>query len=94
MGRSELVVTPIIHLNGDRKETLVTNLENAYKALRKACLALMQSAPNGRNFYPEPGRYERAYEQHTIRMQHLQEVLDSLSAEVNQIEEETKPYGA
>lgn len=76
------VVTPIIHMNGDRAETLTSNLWHAWKALRAAQAALRECSPNGRNYYPEPGRFERALEQHKQRVMLLKDVADSLSAEV------------
>jgi hypothetical protein len=84
------VVTPIIHLNGDRRETLVRNLEHAYRAVRAAQTALAECAGNGRNFYPDPGRFERYQAQHRERHDHLQAVMDSLAAEAEQIEKEAQ----
>jgi hypothetical protein len=82
------VITPIIHLNGNRKETLIANLEEAYRALRTAQDALRECAPNGRNYYPEPGRLAQAEAQYRTRQEHLQAVCDSLLVEVEKIEEE------
>jgi hypothetical protein len=85
----EPIITPIIHLNGDRKDTLVANLEQAYQAVMQAMDTLRQCAPNGRNYYPEPGRMQQAEAQHRRRQTHLQAVLDDLVAEVAQIDAET-----
>jgi hypothetical protein len=82
------IITPIIHMNGDRRETLLNNLEQAYSAVHEAMEALRQCAGNGRNFYPEPGRFERYEAQHRERQMHLQSVLDSLEAEAIQIQQE------
>jgi len=82
------VITPIIHRNGDRRETLLENIEHAYRAVRAAQDALRHCAPNGRNFYPEPGRMTLAEAQHRTRQEHLQAVLQSLSAEAEQIQDE------
>jgi hypothetical protein len=84
------IVTPIIHLNGDRRETLLDNLERAFRAVRAAMDALRQCAPNGRNYYPEPGRLQRAERQHRERQEHLQAVYQSLEAEAIQIDDETR----
>jgi len=84
------VVTPIIHMNGDRKDTLIRNLEDAYRAVRAAQLALRECAPNGRNYYPEPGRFERARAQYDARMAQLERVIESLDAEARKIEDETR----
>ncbi len=84
------VTTPIIHLNGDRRETLLDNLEHAYTAVSAAQDALRPCAGNARNFYPEPGRFERYQAQHRERQEQLQAVLDSLTAEAEQIQEEAQ----
>lgn len=76
------VVIPCIHLNGDRKATLVGNLEAAYDAVRAAEEALRECSPNARNYYPDPGRMELALTQHRARQEHLHAVLASLEAEV------------
>jgi hypothetical protein len=82
------VVTPIIHMNGDRRETLLAQLEQAYRAVSHAMDALRQCAPNGRNYYPEPGRMQKAEAQHQARMEHLRAVYASLEAEAIQIDQE------
>lgn len=80
------VITPIIHLNGDRKETLIRNLKTAYDALSAARKALRECAPNGRNYYPVPGRLQQAEAQHRARQEAVQAVMESLVAEVEGIE--------
>ena len=82
------IITPIIHLNGDRKATLVNALETAYDALSAAERALCACAPNGRNYYPDPGRYEKAERQHVARLAHLAALLASLEGEMNAIQRE------
>lgn len=62
------LIAPIIHLNGDRPETLLTAVMTAYQALRRAQEALTACAPNARNYYPEPGRFEQA-RAHTTTVQ-------------------------
>jgi len=81
------IVTPIIHLNGDRAETLVAALEHAYTAVQEAIEALRQCAPNGRNYYPEPGLLERAQIQYSTRQTHLEAVRYSLQAEATAIQQ-------
>lgn len=82
------VVTPIVHLNGDRKSTLLAQLEVAYDAVHAASKALSAAWPNARNYYPVPGRMEEALAQHRQRMQYLAAIIDSLEAECIQIQEE------
>ena len=80
-------VIPIVHLNGDRKETLTRTLEQAYRALRAAEGAVQQCAGNARNFYPDPGRWEQYCAQHRARLAHLRAVMESLIAEVEGLNE-------
>ena len=75
------IVTPIIHLNGDRPEVLLTNLNDAYRAVRAAIEAVRQCSPNGRNYYPEPGRLARAQAQHDERLAKLLAVKQSIRDE-------------
>lgn len=79
------VVSPIIHLNGTSKQRLLDALSEAYWAVGQAMDKLRHCAPNGRDYYPEPGRMERACEQHDMRGRYLKAVLDSLQAEVDAI---------
>lgn len=76
----ELAV-PCVHMNGDRKETLLERLEIAYAAVGEAQDALRECAPNGRNAYPIPGLMEKLTAQHVARQHFLQAVRDSLEAE-------------
>jgi hypothetical protein len=84
------IVTPIVHRNGDRQETLLDTLETAYHAVRAAMDALRTCAPNGRNYYPEPGRLVLAEAQHRARQEHLHVVLESLEAEAGGIQRESQ----
>jgi hypothetical protein len=44
---------PTLHRNGTSKEALTEALENAGHALRNAMNAIGETAPNGRDFYPQ-----------------------------------------
>ena len=80
------IVCPIIHMNGDRAHTLVNALEAAYDAVRLAVDLTLDCAPNGRNYYPDPGRFERAMAQHVERLTHLNAVLQTLEDEAAAIQ--------
>ena len=82
------IVTPIIHMNGDRKQTLMDNIENAYMAVREAMKKLRECAPNGRNYYLVPGRMQLAEAQHRERQENLNAVYKSLEAEAIAIQDE------
>ena len=82
------IVTPIIHMNGTSKRALIDQLCTAYRAVQDAMDALRQASPNGRDFYPEPGRLQKAEAQHRARQERLQAVLESLEAEAEAIDRE------
>lgn len=83
----ELAV-PFVHLNGDRRETLLNNLENAYTAVMAAMDAMRQCSPNGRNAYCVDGLMRRLEAQHRTRQEYLQAVADSLEAEAIALQEQ------
>lgn len=80
------VVLPIVHLNGDTKETLLHTIEAAYRAVKAAQVALAECAPNGRNYYPVDGLFPQALTQFQERMAHLQVVRQSLAEEAEGIQ--------
>ncbi len=84
--KPEDVVLPIIHLNGDRASTLLARLKAAYDAVAVAMDALEQTAPNARNYYLVSGRLEQAQHQHAARQWRLHDVLHSLEAEIQGIQ--------
>ena len=85
------VIAPILHMNGDRANTLLANLEHAYAACRKALDALHECAGNARNFYPSPGRWEDYCDQHQARQAHIQAVMDALVEECEAIQAQISP---
>lgn len=79
------IIAPIIHLNGDCKETIMGNLKRAIIAVHEAIGALQACSGNERNFYPDPGRLERYQAQHKARSLHLRTVKQSLIDEAKAI---------
>lgn len=79
------IITPIIHLNGTSKAMLIEELSRAYDAIQSAFYAMGRAAPNGRDYYPEPGRMEKALEQHTRRMKTLSALMDEIETEISMI---------
>jgi histidinol phosphatase-like PHP family hydrolase len=75
-----MVMIPTIHMNGDKKETLLEGYCTAIHAVRAAAEAVQQNAhPNGRNFYPQgPDAIHRAIEEHIKRMVAIRGVLVEL----------------
>lgn len=48
----EKLICPVVHLNGDTKETLLRGYEESYHVLNQALEVMRMMAPNGRNYYP------------------------------------------
>lgn len=80
------IVTPIVHLNGTSKDELLALRENVYSALDSTLAALRQMGPNGRDYYPEPGRMQRAEDQHRRRCQLLTDLMEEIEQECGMIE--------
>lgn len=81
------VVCPIVHLNGTGAAALLEAACEAGRAVRAAQRALEAAAPNQRDYYPAPGRWEAALEQYRARHAHLAAVLASIVAEAEAIAE-------
>jgi hypothetical protein len=85
------VTLPTIHANGTPKRMLVDALCNASHAIDAAYDALRQTAPNGRDYYPqEPTQFEQAQAEHFDRMKRLdavKEEIDQLTIAIDQIGE-------
>jgi hypothetical protein len=73
---------PTIHLNGSSQISMVESLCMTSAALETALMALKQTAPNNRDYYPQ-GReaYETALQEHISRMYRL----NSLKNEVDEL---------
>lgn len=78
---------PTIHMNGTSKERLIEALCNASEKLEDAFLALKETAPNGRDYYPQgPEALARAIEEHSDRCRRLDEIkreIDSLTIAID-----------
>lgn len=71
---------PTLHLNGTSKERLIDALCNASAALDGAYESLKQTAPNGRDYYPQgPAAYTKANDEHMDRLRRL----DAIKSEVD-----------
>ncbi len=84
---SPTVVPPIVHLNGTGRAMLLTQRRELWDALSAVEDKLKQAAPNARDFYPEPGRWEKALAAHTRRLTILGDLLADVEIELSTIEE-------
>ncbi len=76
------MIIPTIHLNGTSKEQLTGALSAAYDGLNAAYDLLKQTAPNGRDYYPQGGdAMEMAVDEHMSRLRRI----DNVMCEIEQI---------
>ena len=82
------MILPTIHLNGTSKERLIESLCNASNALNDAYSALKETAPNGRDYYPQgPQALKQATDEHMLRLRKLDAVkaeIDALTLAIDQ----------
>ena len=76
---------PIVHDNGTSKQSLLDSRDDVYDALRAVLERLRDMAPNGRDYYPDPGRMERAVELHRARGQYVLDLMTAIEAEMDAI---------
>ena len=70
------MLTPTIHLGGDRREQLQDDACDAILAVRVAIRALEKIYPNGRNYYPQgPGAIGHAMTDYRTMIAKLESVL-------------------
>ena len=79
------LILPIVHMNGTSKGALLAQNRKAWDAINDAYAALKQAAPNARDYYPVPGLYPKAIDQHMDRLRRLDSVADELRAEAEAI---------
>lgn len=83
------MIIPTIHLNGTSKESLIEDLCAASNALRAAYDALKQTAPNGRDYYPQgPKALEDATAEHFSRLSRVDSVRQEIESLAIAIDEE------
>lgn len=79
---------PTIHLNGTSRERLLDGFMEASQAIEAAYQAIKQTAPNGRDYYPQGARaMEAAEAEHYSRLSRLDAIkkeLDEMASAVSQ----------
>ena len=77
---------PTIHLNGTAKADLLEAIEQAHAAVMQAQKKLAETAPNGRDYYPQgPQAIYEAQNEHCARMQKLLDVKLELEAQAEHL---------
>jgi hypothetical protein len=70
---------PTIHLNGTSREELIRQLRVAGEALLEARRALENTAPHGRDYYPQgKGAIQQAQTEHYERLRRIDDVYEEL----------------
>jgi hypothetical protein len=75
---------PTVHLNGTGGEALRRQYQASYLTLAPAIAALQQTAPHGRDYYPQDGGringpvYQAARAEHAERLSRLEAVQQEL----------------
>lgn len=82
------VTFPVVHLNGTAKEDLIGNLSQVWDALEEARNKMKQAVPNGRDYYPAPGRLTEAMRQHRERLLAIDAIQNSIQSEIDAIEDQ------
>lgn len=78
---TKTLTKPTLHLNGTSKERLGQAYSDAYAALYDAAEKLRQTAPNGRDYYPDgPDAMAKAEAEHRSRQQRIADVMDELES--------------
>jgi len=73
------VKVPTIYHNGTSEEALVDAIATAARSIRAAEVALAETAPHMRDYYPQPkGSFEAAQQEYFQRADKLQEVRSQL----------------
>jgi len=68
---------PTVHLNGTSARELFAQAEAAVNALRDAMRLMQESAPNGRDYYPQAaGAHHRAQDEHFARLARVRAVVE------------------
>jgi hypothetical protein len=80
-------ILPIIHMNGTSRDALLDGACAIGAALRAALAALSEHAPNHRDYYPDPPRWNLARAQHDARVSAVRAVYDAVEAEAVAIAE-------
>ena len=81
------LILPVVHLNGTSRDELIEQRITFGQALRAALDALAKAAPNGRDYYVEPGRLEAATAQFQRRADTLRALLKETEAEIEALDE-------
>lgn len=72
------LMTPLITISGDKRETLVNDRAAVLPALREAMKLMAETKPNGRNYIGHTDTYERDRAIYVERYKTLQNLHDDI----------------
>jgi hypothetical protein len=78
-------ILPIIHLNGTSADQLLDDYGRFYDLLYKALDRIGLISPNPRDYYPEPGRMDKAVAQYERRCDTLRALMHEVEQEMDGI---------
>lgn len=83
------MLVPTVHLNGTSAENLIRPLIEARRALRHALQAVDETAPNGRDYYPQgDDAIGVATREHLRRLDRIQAVSRELDELLEGVQEQ------
>jgi hypothetical protein len=86
------MITPTIHLNGTSQDALLEQVTAAATAVFRACVALNQASPHGRDYYPQgENAFTQARAEHADRMARLTDVYRELEVIAQAIADAPSP---
>lgn len=81
MNTNTALTFPTVHLNGTSRIDLQEQYHGAYMALQDALVALRQSCPNGRDYYPQgPEAFRKAVAEQESRIERLEAIQTEVKA--------------
>lgn len=80
------VIHPIFHLNGTGRGDLLDQREAVYDSLGSVLYWLEKMAPNARDYYPEPGLFDKAVAQYRQRRRALKDMQADIESEMDRLQ--------
>lgn len=80
MSENTKPILPIIHMNGTSAKTLLEDYREAMNAVQAAKEALQKVEFNARDYYPEPGLWDKALQERREMFEKLTGVYEDLQA--------------
>lgn len=84
-----VLLAPLLHLNGSSAKTLLDGYRAAHTALYDALVAMRESAPNARDYYPQgDDAFNQARREHDARVATVNNVLAQYEMIIENVDEQ------